>query len=193
MGSVYPLCLVPPQLNFKKKIKMLKNLFFILILTIGIMANEDEVEKEEMLDGAESQNYGYGYGTKVDTPHGSSTVYVHGFGTDDTYHDSYNGHQAYGYGHIDPYLNHKQGYGYTKPGYGYNSVYAPAHHVGGVAHHGVGRCWSCCWSSWSCSSWSGSSWSGSSWSGSSWSSSSWSCCWIWCWVRGSTAFCWKWL
>merc|ERR1712107_681492 len=144
MGSVYPLCLVPPQLNFKKKIKMLKNLFFILILTIGIMANEDEVEKEEMLDGAESQNYGYGYGTKVDTPHGSSTVYVHGFGTDDTYHDSYNGHQAYGYGHIDPYLNHKQGYGYTKPGYGYNSVYAPAHHVGGhhlggVAHHGVGH------------------------------------------------------
>ena len=36
------------------------------------------------------------------------------------------------------------GYGYTKPGYGYNSVYAPAHHVGGhhlggVAHHGVGH------------------------------------------------------
>merc|ERR1712213_54975 len=144
MGSVYPLCLVPPQLNFKKKIKMLKNLFFILILTIGIMANEDEVEKEEMLDGAESQNYGYGYGTKVDTPHGSSTVYVHGFGTDDTYHDAYAGHQAYGYGHIDPYLNHKQGYGYTKPGYGYNSVYAPAHHagghhLGGVAPHGVGH------------------------------------------------------
>ena len=27
--------------------------------------SEDEVEKEEMLDGAESQNYGYGYGTKV--------------------------------------------------------------------------------------------------------------------------------
>ena len=23
------------------------------------------MEKEEMLDGAESQNYGYGYGTKV--------------------------------------------------------------------------------------------------------------------------------
>ena len=36
---------------------------------------------------------------------------MHGFGTDDTYHDSYNGHQAYGYGHIDPYLNHKQGRG----------------------------------------------------------------------------------
>ena len=46
---------------------------------------------------------------QVDTPHGSSTVYVHGFGTDDTYHDAYAGHQAYGYGHIDPYLNHKQG------------------------------------------------------------------------------------
>ena len=28
----------------------------------------------------------YGYGTKVDGPHGSSTVYVHGFGTDDSYH-----------------------------------------------------------------------------------------------------------
>merc|ERR1712012_1325171 len=168
MGSVYPLCLVPPQLNFKKKIKMLKNLFFILILTIGIMANEDEVEKEEMLDGAESQNYGYGYGTKVDTPHGSSTVYVHGFGTDDTYHDSYNGHQAYGYGHIDPYLNHKQGYGYTKPGYGYNSLYghaAPHHGLGhpsqllgghlahaGVAHHGVGVFSSWSRSSWGCSS-----------------------------------------
>ena len=27
----------------------------------------------------------YGYGTKVDGPHGSSTVYVHGFGTDDSY------------------------------------------------------------------------------------------------------------
>ena len=83
-----------------------------------------------MLDGAESQNYGYGYGTKVnarilhyslqtskkfnlqvDTPTGSSTVYVHGFGTDDSYsHEGYpGGHQAYGYGHIDPYLNHKQG------------------------------------------------------------------------------------
>ena len=47
----------------------------------------------------------------MDTPTGSSTVYVHGFGTDDSYgHDAYaGGHQAYGYGHIDPYLNHKQG------------------------------------------------------------------------------------
>merc|ERR1712213_263209 len=128
MGSVYPLCLVPPQLNFKKKIKMLKNLFFILILTIGIMANEDEVEKEEMLDGAESQNYGYGYGTKVDGPHGSSTVYVHGFGTDDSYHPGpahhgYGGvHNGYGYGHIDPYLNAKHGYGFSN-GYGYNQVH----------------------------------------------------------------------
>ena len=26
------------------------------------------MEKEEMLDGAESQNYGYGYGTKVRLP-----------------------------------------------------------------------------------------------------------------------------
>ena len=48
---------------------------------------------------------------QVDTPTGSSTVYVHGFGTDDSYgHEGYpGGHQAYGYGHIDPYLNHKQG------------------------------------------------------------------------------------
>ena len=47
----------------------------------------------------------------MDTPTGSSTVYVHGFGTDDSYgHEAYpGGHQAYGYGHIDPYLNHKQG------------------------------------------------------------------------------------
>ena len=84
---------------------------------------------------------------QVETPHGTSTVYVHGFGTDDSYHDApYAGHgTAYGYGHIDPYLNHKQGYGYTKPAYGYNSLYAagPVHHAGGhhlghgVAHHGV--------------------------------------------------------
>ena len=92
---------------------------------------------------------------QVETPTGSSTVYVHGFGTDDSYHDSYSGHHgahgtAYGYGHIDPYLNHKQGYGYTKPAYAYNSLYAaphaghagPGHHVAGhhlgVAHHGLG-------------------------------------------------------
>ena len=71
----------------------------------------------------------------MDTPHGSSTVYVHGFGTDDGY-DRYNHPQAaYGYGH----LNHKQGYGYGKVGYaGYNSVYAPHHAVHGVGHHGLG-------------------------------------------------------
>ena len=57
-------------------------------------------------------NYlGFHFVAQVDTPHGSSTVYVHGFGTDDSYgHEAYpGGHQAYGYGHIDPYLNHKQG------------------------------------------------------------------------------------
>ena len=90
----------------------------------------------------------------MDTPTGSSTVYVHGFGTDDSYgHDAYaGGHQAYGYGHIDPYLNHKQGdnvlqitfisimsflppgYGYTKPGYGYNSLYGHS-----APHHGLGH------------------------------------------------------
>ena len=45
---------------------------------------------------------------QVDTPTGSSTVYVHGFGTDDSYHSPYGHGHAYGYGHIDPYLNHKQ-------------------------------------------------------------------------------------
>ena len=73
---------------------------------------------------------------QVDTPHGSSTVYVHGFGTDDGY-DRYHSQPqtAYGYGHI----NHKQGYGYGKAGYhGYNSVYSPHHAVHGVGHHGLG-------------------------------------------------------
>merc|ERR1719195_1285046 len=111
----------------------LKRAFSILPLVVGILTSE-EMEKEERLDGAESQNYGYGYGTKVDTPTGSSTVYVHGFGTDDSYH------APYGHGHIDPYLNHKQGYGYTAgPGYGYNGVAAyPGHgHHGHGPHHGA--------------------------------------------------------
>merc|ERR1712027_275240 len=142
MGQCIQVVTGDSNISLKSSSKMIKNTFFILLIAAGYLANEAEVkeEKEEMLDGAESQNYGYGYGTKVDTPHGSSTVYVRGFGTDDSYHDSYNGQQAYGYGHIDPYLNHKQGYGYTKPGYGYNSLYgaAPHHGVGhhlGVAHH----------------------------------------------------------
>ena len=70
-----------------------------------------------------------GYGTKLDGPHGTSTVYVHGFGTDDGYDRHTTPHrggyggasQAYGYGHIDPYLSAKHGYGYSS-GYGYNQV-----------------------------------------------------------------------
>ena len=34
-------------------------------IDILIFIFSEEVEKEELLDGAESQNYGYGYGTKV--------------------------------------------------------------------------------------------------------------------------------
>merc|ERR1719431_1472599 len=120
----------------------------VMVLMFVVAATPQEVTetpkegKDELLEGSESQNYGYGYGTKVDGPHGSSTVYVHGFGTDDGYdrEEYHGGHHAnaYGYGHIDPYLNAKHGYGYTK-GYGYNQVqgYAgyPAHH--GVVGHGV--------------------------------------------------------
>ena len=62
-------------------------------------------------------------------PHGTSTVYVHSFGTDDGYdrpetphYEGYGGHhRAFGYGHIDPYLNANHGYGYNN-GYGYNQV-----------------------------------------------------------------------
>ena len=93
---------------------------------------------------------------QVDTPTGSSTVYVHGFGTDDSYHAPYGHGHAYGYGHIDPYLNHKQvvvaavvvavvkaappqGYGYTAgPGYGYNGVAAYPGHGPHHGHHGHG-------------------------------------------------------
>ena len=65
---------------------------------------------------------------QVEGPHGTSTVYVHGFGTDDGYHGpaGHHGHHktSYGYGHIDPYLNAKHGYGYTDAGYGgYNQVH----------------------------------------------------------------------
>merc|ERR1719513_218372 len=80
-------------------------------------------------------------GTKVDGPHGSSSVYVHGFGTD----DGYGGHDAYGYGHIDPYLNTKHGYGYGHAGYGYghhgvvglgHGHHAGHHGFNGIGHHG---------------------------------------------------------
>ena len=51
-------------------------------------------------------------------------------------HHGHHPPQAFGYGHIDPYLNHKQGYGYSKGGYaGYNSVYAPHHGPHHVPHH----------------------------------------------------------
>merc|ERR1711997_1381092 len=136
-------CPVPQLRSLPVKVStMLGNSIFILSLVVVKSLTSEETEKEELLDGAESQNYGYGYGTKVDTPHGSSTVYVHGFGTDDgydRYQPGHHGHhppQAFGYGHIDPYLNHKQGYGYSKGGYaGYNSVYAPHHGPHHVPHH----------------------------------------------------------
>jgi len=119
----------------------------VLMVAMAVIAQGEKSKEEngaELLEGSESQNYGYGYGTKVDGPHGSSTVYVHGFGTDDAYeHDEYHGGHngnAYGYGHIDPYLNAKHGYGYSK-GYGYNQVHGytgyPAHH--GVVGHGAGH------------------------------------------------------
>jgi hypothetical protein len=80
---------------------MMKKIALMIILGAGVAAlAQDEAaneEKEELLEGSESQNYGYGYGTKVDGPHGSSTVYVHGFGTDDGYgHGGYGGHDGYG-------------------------------------------------------------------------------------------------
>jgi len=113
----------------------------LVIVTLVVMVTgENQVKEEEMLEGSESQNYGYGYGTKVDGPHGSSTVYVHGFGTDDGYdgYDEHHHESAYGYGHIDPYLNAKHGYGYGK-GYGYNQVHAGYGygHNGALGHHGA--------------------------------------------------------
>eukprot|EP00091_Calanus_sinicus_P009114 TRINITY_DN2150_c0_g1_i2.p1 TRINITY_DN2150_c0_g1~~TRINITY_DN2150_c0_g1_i2.p1 ORF type:complete len:139 (-),score=48.07 TRINITY_DN2150_c0_g1_i2:323-739(-) len=109
-------------------------LLIVLVTAAAALAQDSAAneEKAELLEGSESQNYGYGYGTKVDGPHGSSTVYVHGFGTDDGY-----GQDAYGYGHIDQYLNAKHGYGYNK-GYGYNQVQGyPGYGHHGAAEHGL--------------------------------------------------------
>ena len=123
--------------------KMRKTIALVIVLVAAVATlAQDEAAKEEkaeLLEGSESQNYGYGYGTKVDGPHGSSTVYVHGFGTDDGYgQDGYGGHDGYGYGHIDQYLNTKHGYEYNK-GYGYNQVQGyPGYGHHGVAGHGLG-------------------------------------------------------
>ena len=38
----------------------MQNMFLFIIFS-----ETDQEEPEELLDGAESQNYGYGYGTKV--------------------------------------------------------------------------------------------------------------------------------
>merc|ERR1712080_700538 len=123
------------------RLKMFLPLIFCFLAISS--AQNQEAEESELLEGSESQNYGYGYGTKVDGPHGSSTVYVHGFGTDDSYHPApahhgYGGvHNGYGYGHIDPYLNAKHGYGFSN-GYGYNQVhgYNGYHGPRHGAHHG---------------------------------------------------------
>merc|ERR1711953_701390 len=126
------------------RLKMFLPLIFCLLAICS--AQNQEAEESELLEGSESQNYGYGYGTKVDGPHGSSTVYVHGFGTDDSYqpgpaHHGYGGvHDSYSYGHIDPYLNAKHGYGFSN-GYGYNQVHGYGgyhggpHHGGHLGHH----------------------------------------------------------
>merc|ERR1711981_590832 len=119
--------------------------FFLCLIAYGGAQKKLE-EESELLEGSESQNYGYGYGTKVDGPHGSSTVYVHGFGTDDSYQPGpahgYGGvHDAYSYGHIDPYLNANNGYGYNQV-HGYGGYHGPhhgahlGHHDGHHAHHG---------------------------------------------------------
>merc|ERR1711892_1450190 len=149
MGSLH--CVLPVESCL---LKMTKKTVIVIVLVAAVTAIAQEVapieETPELLEGAESQNYGYGYGSKVDGPHGTSTVYVHGFGTDDGYgQDGYGGHSAYGYGHIDPYLNTKHGYGqgynqvhgYT--GYGHYGVdgqgLGVGHHVGhAVAHRGHG-------------------------------------------------------
>ena len=88
--------------------KFYKNTFTVIILTYNNDNND----------------------TQVEGPHSTSTVYVHGFGTDDSYDEEKDKH-AYGYGHIDPYLNAKHGYGYSK-GYGYEKTY-------GYGHGGYGK------------------------------------------------------
>ena len=60
-------------------------------------------------------------------------MYVHGFGTDDSYDEEKDKH-SYGYGHIDPYLNAKHGYGYSKS-YGYEN-YDKSY---GYGHEGYGN------------------------------------------------------
>ena len=128
------------QLQLITSVTMIQKIVILTLLNAVIAATKDDAleedDKEELLEGAESQNYGYGYGSKVEGPHGSSAVYVHGFGTDDGYDqvDRYSDHRAYGYGYIDPYLNSKHGYGYTNNGYGYNQV----HGYSGYGHHGLG-------------------------------------------------------
>ena len=66
-------------------------------------------------------------------------MYVHGFGTDDSYDDKHD-EQGYGYGHIDPYLNANHGYGYTK-GYGYEKDYGyeKPHYGKGQYKHGYSK------------------------------------------------------
>merc|ERR1712080_649375 len=112
------------------RLKMFLPLIFCFLAICS--AQNQEAEESELLEGSESQNYGYGYGTKVDGPHGSSTVYVHGFGTDDSYHP---GPAHHGYGGVH------NGYGYNQV-HGYNGYHGPrhgahhGHHDGHLGHHG---------------------------------------------------------
>merc|ERR1712088_661428 len=110
------------------RLKMFLPLIFCLLAICS--GQNQEAEESELLEGSESQNYGYGYGTKVDGPHGSSTVYVHGFGTDDSYHPA-PAHHGYGGVH----------YGYNQV-HGFNGYHGPhhgthhGHHDGHLGHRG---------------------------------------------------------
>merc|ERR1711892_775483 len=114
MGSLH--CVLPVESCL---CEIMKKTVIVIVLVAAVTAIAQVVapieETPELLEGAESQNYGYG------------------FGTDDGYgQNGYGGHSAYGYGHIDPYLNTKHGYGYTN-GQGYNQV----HGYTGYGHYGV--------------------------------------------------------
>ena len=43
----------------------LRKVVFVFYLYFIPFISSDDTEADELLDGAESQNYGYGYGTKV--------------------------------------------------------------------------------------------------------------------------------
>merc|ERR1719250_74083 len=120
---------------------MIQKIVILTLLNAVIAATKDDAlqedAKEELLEGAESQNYGYGYGSKVEGPHGSSAVYVHGFGTDDGYDqvDRYSDHRAYGYGYNQ--VHGYSGYGHHGQGYGHHGAHGVEHGGHGVVSHGL--------------------------------------------------------